>query len=223
MTNLVAGPEDLGGANWSELLDCDVTPNTHLAPDDTMTADTIGDDGVQDTGQVAIQQGMTLAINTQYAFAGFFKPGGEDWVYFRPLNWGSLSTAGYFNVATGEIGTLGGDLDAAYITGPYTNDFFRVEVVFTTDGVDPSGNLRLHVSRENDHTGLPVDGTSNIIAWGISCNVGSRADPYTSQGGTVIELPGTRNIITAFRRRADQMIVRPRMPKPRNSLRGSFE
>ncbi len=218
MTNLLSAAENLAGPNWSELLDAEVTGNTSLAPDGTLTADKIGDDGVYDNGQVAIQQSAAGAINTQYALAGFFKPGGEDWVYFRPLNFGSLSLGTYFNLAAGSIGTAGADVDAVYITGPYENDFYRAEIIFTTDGADATGNIRLYVADSNEgHTGLAIDGTNNIIGWGLTLHAGSRAPPYTSVAGILVSA-GSRNYIAVTRRTAAQMNVKQRMAKPKRGL-----
>ena len=221
MTNLIVAPEDFSNVNWSTILQGVVNTNQVLAPDGTLTADQLVDNNASGSGQAAIQQSVTMALDTEYLISIFLAPSGLSWSLIRLLNIGSLALSGYYDQGNGLVGAGSGDINSSGLEGPYNGggpDFYRAWFQFTSDSVDTSGNFRINSADADGDIIIDLDGTSSIYLWGASLVEGTTLQPYEAESGEIIGADSKRNIIAVSWRRADQMRPKQRMAKPKRGL-----
>jgi hypothetical protein len=167
-----------------------------------------------------LQSVAGLSLATLHTASLFIKTDQLSWLYMLMASFGSLTANGYFG-ADGTEGAVGADIiDSGLLE--YPSGWYRAWYSFISDAADGNGSIRAYVANTDGNRTCDLDGTSSILAWGADLREGA-LDDYVSQAGVTISIGGTRNILAVTRRTADQMNVKQRMARPRDTLRGSFE
>lgn len=178
-TNRLRHSSDLSNAAW---VANNVTKlsNTTIAPDGTMTADTIVESA--DVASHGISQTNTISPTQQWTFSRWFKPKERSIVQFIMLDNDTpdnyilvnfiLSAGGSSTKLTHGGNAVGGK---ALIT-PYPDDWYRCALT----GIPNTGGSQVEIrnSLMATDTGTSVydgDGTSGIYTWGAQLEIAPRA------------------------------------------------
>ena len=155
--NLLTWTQEFDNAAWTKS-QATVTANTTVAPDGTMTADTL----IEDTTNTAhaMQQSATLTA-AAHTFSVYLKAKERTWA--QVLNGTVANGFAYFNLSTGAVGTVGAGVTATSVTS-VGNGWYRCSITFTA----PSGGniLAVWTASANGTGSYLGDGTSGIFVWG---------------------------------------------------------
>jgi hypothetical protein len=165
-TNLLVRSEDFGTA-WGQSTSPTLSVNTYIAPDGTLTADTIGASATNSY----FSQTITFTGDGDKAYSIYFKAGtsARTNVTVRDstagVSRGSASIAWAAGVPT--VTVTNGSLQAAQNVG---NGWYRIQVVMSSVVAANTNQMRI----------LPDDlnGTGNVIAWGAQAENGAFATSY---------------------------------------------
>ena len=84
------------------------------------------------------------------------------WGYLSFTSYGTKVITGYFDLANGLVGTLGADVDDAYME--YLHDgWYRVGLGFTADGTDTAADFNVYLADADGDISVDRDGTSSIL------------------------------------------------------------
>lgn len=187
--SVILTPEDLSSGSWTPTGATNIATDQIAAPDGTVTADRITDDGGGGLGTIAADQNVSgLSLSTQHAYRAFFKANGLDWGYMLVWNLTGQTVDQYFDLTNGVVGTPGADVDDSKILA-LPDNWWMTQVIFTTT-TDANVTFRLGVAEADGDTAVDRDGTSNVYAWGATIEEGSEASPYTSEAGIVVPSQG---------------------------------
>ena len=202
MANRLTQPEDITHAAWATVNAAPVA-DTVVAPDGTLTGDTLIDVGTGSPASVRVQQNpANLVASSPYHVAAFFQPLGLDWVLISLAGYSPLSLFAYYDTRNKVFGTLGADIDGVGIEYDEDGGWSRPYISFTPD-VDVAGVLRIYPATGDNVVTVDLDGTSSVYTWGITIDDGAVPPPYRSEAGIVVGargLPQRRpNIIQQLR------------------------
>jgi hypothetical protein len=102
-----------------------VTANTALAPDGTLTADTVVDTNT--SGSHGVYENFTALPSAICCSSAFWKAKDFSWVWMY-LTAGGSPVSAYFDLVNGVVGTTSG---ASGYMEPYANGFYRCSIVTT--------------------------------------------------------------------------------------------
>jgi hypothetical protein len=200
--------EAFGTSPWNALVGATVTPNSILAPDNNLTADTINLD-TQAASRVQ-QTNLTVANSTTYTFSCFFKnntlTSGQSFLFqinngqVAPNDFLVRGTIDTFNntISYGQVGTAGTGISG---TGSakvenYGNGWYRYSVTATTGTAAASAAAFVQIIQNQAVT------TRSFYAWGAQFEVGSVATSYiptttasVSRSADVVTLSGATDYI----------------------------
>ena len=177
-TNICLQSEDFG-TTWTLGSKSATNADQAIAPDGTLTADEVVDDGVSASpGQVYVTQAVTVGTATAYTYSAYLKA--------NALTIGVIAVAGFttpadseawFDLSAGTVGTVDAGFDNSGIED-VGNGWFRCWVTFTTDAADTTGNIRIHTAESDASLTVTIDGTSSIFIWGAQLEVGAFPSSY---------------------------------------------
>lgn len=222
MTNLINTPEDITGAGWS-VVGAGISANANVAeaPDGTMTADSLVVDNAGGNTIGGLNYTFGIQADTQYCAACFMKTLNNNELAIRSQSFTTPpNTQSYYENDPALVASMAPQFDDAGVE-EFPNGWMRAYLTMTFGNVDLAGAIRWYLASVNNIS-VPRDGSIGILLWGMTFELGATPSPYVSEAGITISNKN-RNIMAVTRRRSDEMIVRPRMPKPRNTLRGKFE
>ena len=168
--NFLTYTEEFDNAVWVKAASVSVSPNTSIAPDGTLTADTITADADRH-----ILQGITSTIGRAYKNSVFIKAGTATSVGLRDDSGAGRHIV--FNPATGQITETSGSL-LSYGSQSFGNGWYKYWMTYVAD----STNVRSHIR--------PWGGgiAQTYIAWGADIresNDGVNLPDYQRvEGGT---------------------------------------
>lgn len=160
-TNLFQYSQEFDNASWTKT-NLTITANSLLAPDGTITADTLTPTAVSGSHSVIQFRAVAGQVGTMYVYA---KANGYSWVVLE--NGGE---AAYFNISAGTIGTV----SAGTATIRLINGFYLCR--FTCTALNTKSNI--YVSNANNTVSFTGNGTSGVYLWGSQFQLGSYATPY---------------------------------------------
>ena len=172
-TNLLVRSEEFDNASWTVFSGAKtVTPNTTVAPNGTLTADTVTADGTSGAAHFVDQTVTLTAI--PHAFTVYAKAGTNNFIQLR-LSSALGNRHANFNVSTGATGTSGNITSSS--VEPVGNGWYRCSMVCTPTAA--TGTLGIIVVSSNS----AISGETNalntsVILWGAQLETGSAATPY---------------------------------------------
>ena len=171
-TNLVTYSEQFDNAAWAKT-GSSVTANANVAPDGTLTADRLVEDGATSTHRVS-QAYTTSAI--AYTFSVYAKASGRSIVQLFTNHTAAVSGCN-FDLSSGTAGTPSAGITAS-IT-PVGNGFYRCSITYTAlaaaGGVFVSPQTSISAAMNSSYAG---DGFSGVFLWGAQLEAGSFATSY---------------------------------------------
>jgi hypothetical protein len=198
-TNLLLRSQELG-TSWPPFF-ASVTSDATLAPDDTLTADAIVEDGT--TNPHGVDQTVSVATNVQYTVSGRFKADTRFWLRLRIDDGGGTNACqAWINIATGAVGTIqntGTATLAAVRVVALQDGWYEVSLT----GIPASVSTGLVRTLIRMTTGDAVsshlgDGVSRIFVWGMQLETGVDATSYiptttvsANRGNDAITLGGS--------------------------------
>ena len=169
--NLLRFTEEFDNAAWFKQYSNTVISNAAIAPDGTLSADKLIERAATQT-QRFYQQ--ITAPSTPTVFSVYMKQAERTWALLEYTN-GAFA---FFNLATGEIGTIGGTGITANISSA-ANGFYRCEIRASTQAIC---ECRISVTTGNSVFSYLGDGTSGIFLWGAQFEAASTATTYEYGG-----------------------------------------
>jgi hypothetical protein len=167
-TNLILQSQTFENASWSKI-NSSVIANTVIAPDGTMTADSIINN-VGNNQFSRLRQIQSAIIGQSYSFSCFIKKGNTNFCNLTVFD-GANFTA-YFNIDDGNIGTLSSGITADII--PYEDNWYKC----TLNRVASSTSLQFIISPcliDNSNVSNLND---FIYLWGAQLETGLTATEY---------------------------------------------
>jgi hypothetical protein len=169
-TNLVLRSEDFSNAIWTKG-GANVTANTIVAPDGTLTSDKLVENTANSVHYVL--QTLNLLASTTYTVTVYVKAGERTFIALQPLG---LSDVVYYNLTTGTVATISGSPNSASIT-PVGNGWYRC-VVSSTTSVAGLYSSYLYLASADSVPTYTGDGYSGIYIWGAQVEAGSFPTSY---------------------------------------------
>lgn len=185
-TNLLPYSGAFDNGQWNKTR-VNITANNLIAPDGTLTADTL----IADTNSAEhyIQDNLTAATGT-FTDSVYAKSSGDYLFAIRPVHVGADQGAtqeGYFNLNTGTVhSTSSGTTASIEDVG---NGWYRCSLTHTVSGT-LSGSYAFRIQiYENDGSGGTVsiyagDGYSGVYLWGAQREAGSFPTSYIATSGS---------------------------------------
>jgi len=168
--NLASYTEDFSNAFWAKN-NATITSNSIIAPNGTLTADSLVDNTTNAVHSFARQFTLT---NDTYTLSIYCKKGNRDWAWIALYD-GTNSRFGYFNLATGTIGTV--DSGATATITDSGNGWYRCTLSMPmTTSVDNYVNFGSTTANN-----VPTYIGNNTVAnyyWGAQLELGSTATTY---------------------------------------------
>jgi hypothetical protein len=165
-TNLHTDSEDFG--QWTQgSNNATFVGNEAIAPDGSVTADLLIDDGLTGTStNVLFSNPLTYTVSSTYVTGFFLKKAGLDWGRITITSLGALDISAYFDLANGAVGaTTGANNDDEGIVD-VGNGWYFCWVAYTSDAVDTSGVVVVRPANTDNDSTVARDGTSSIYVWG---------------------------------------------------------
>ena len=160
-----------------------ITANSVVAPDGSLTADTINEDGTAASNHF-ILRAFIAEDNTDYTFSGHFLPGLRDWVELVILSQDGEVNGQFFNVTTGAEGTsFGADfIDGGIKTS--TNGWYRPWVRANSGAAGTSEVILIGIADAD--FGITFNGLSqaSFYGWGMQHEKGALTD-YVATANTL--------------------------------------
>ena len=176
-TNNVLRSQEFDNGYWNKS-NVTVTANTTTAPDNTTTADNVN---ITTTNGFLRRTGLTFANSTSYTISIFVKKsattGTKNFRFFYGNNAANTSgltcTVDLTNITatTTTNGTVPPTILSTKLVN-YVNNWYRVEVAFTTNALGGSSNSEIGLQPPS---GGPV---VDFDAWGAQVELGSTATSY---------------------------------------------
>lgn len=169
-TNLFTYSEQFDNAFWTKVR-TSITANSTIAPDGTLTADTLVENTAANTTHQMYSLFTVSAVT--HTISLYVKAAGRNWVVINSNATGSY-LASYFNIATGSLGTIASGYTG--VISPAANGFFRIQLTATFTTTLPEIDIQLATgNNSNSYTG---DGTSGVYIWGAQLEAGAFATSY---------------------------------------------
>ena len=189
-TNICLQSEDIN-TTWSDSAQATQAQSTEETPDGDTSNKYIRlvDSGVGGTGNLYIEQAITISASTKYTASVFVKADGLAFARLQANNYtGTNDGFQYFGLSgTGSLGTST-SLDDSSIEA-YPNGWYRCSITFTA-GVDPSlFTFRIFPANSISNVTVDYDGTSSIFVWGAQVEASPIATSYIPTTGASV----TRN------------------------------
>jgi hypothetical protein len=178
-TNICLQSEDIN-TTWSDSAQATQAQSTEETPDGDTSNKYIRlvDSGVGGTGNLYIEQAITISASTKYTASVFVKADGLAFARLQANNYtGTNDGFQYFGLSgTGSLGTST-SLDDSSIEA-YPNGWYRCSITFTA-GVDPSlFTFRIFPANSISNVTVDYDGTSSIFVWGAQVEASPIATSY---------------------------------------------
>lgn len=176
--NLITHSENFVDSSWTKSDGTDViTAQAALNPTGTLEATKIV---ISTTSGVhgVYKNLSSLMPSTRYTQSCYAKANGLNWMYMTEGN--TLTSTAYFNLATGQVGTVTGTGSPSATITAVGNGWYRCTLSFTTTNAQTTANIQIRpVTADNTFTNYAGNGTTDgILIWGAQVNIGASAQKY---------------------------------------------
>lgn len=174
-TTLNLRSQELDNASWVKV-NATVTANATTAPDGTLTADKIIESSSASVAHFVRQNVTKSTALLSYTVYGFFKKGERTWV--RVMGWDAVANGAHawFNLDTGERGTLTSFgtryLEKAYDIIDVGDGWYLCYIRFTTNNATTISAAFALATGDQNQT-YAGDGASGLYVWGGKLAQGS--------------------------------------------------
>lgn len=168
--NLLTNSNELVSQQLQALGKYTISSNVAISPDGTQTADKFvitGTDSYQGVVKTPIQNGT-------YTISMFAKAAGKNWVFFYEIGSPSGTNGVWFNISTGQIGSIGSAWSNVTITN-VGNDWYRCSATTT---LSATNYLYWLVADSNSNPIVTANGTDGVLMWGLQFVEGTTAQTY---------------------------------------------
>ena len=169
-TNLFTYSDDFADASWTKS-NATIDSNTVVAPDGTLTGDTVVETTA--TGGHSVRKSSSVTSGTFYTISAFVKAAGRNWVRIA-FSTGFTSTNTWFDIANGVVGTVGATSASITDVG---NGWYRISA---TQAATSTTTGLFFITMETSGSGVTYtgDGWSGIYIWGAQLEAGSFPTSY---------------------------------------------
>lgn len=172
-TNLLTYSQDIDNAAWSKtgVAVAGGSINSTIAPDGTLTAESIVEDGTTGNHWFYQTPANTAAL---HSLSVYLKPAGRTWAGLRMTLTGTVISYAWFNLATGTVGTVNAGLTASIQN--VGNGWFRCTIYGTIVAATPVVVFAADADGSNTYAG-----TASLVAmyaWGVQHVQGSVPGDY---------------------------------------------
>lgn len=199
-TNVCLQSQTLG-TTWTTQASS-VSADQTAAPDGTVTADLVTEDGT--TAAHGVNQTITAASNVAYAASVYVKPNGRTWVrLFLDDSGGTNLLSGYFNCSgSGTVGTVANGGTGASAAGSIQalgNGWYRCVLRGTPSSVNTASiRFLLRVTTADNTASHAGDSASGAYFWGAQVEAAANVSSYiptvaasATRGAETVALTGT--------------------------------
>jgi hypothetical protein len=185
--NLASFPESFNNAYWGKQSGLTVTANTTIAPDGTLTADTLNGDGIS-TGYLGNVFNYTSGVS--YVFSFYAKANTTSTVtillYGTAFNNSGTNPARIFNLSNGTSSSGGGTVaPQGYGIIDVGNGWYRCWIAQTATSTGSNSQQEIRLSGLSD----------SIFVWGYQIEVGTTPSVYQPHSATGTVTKQTSNTL----------------------------
>lgn len=189
-TNLLLQSDSFANSSWTG--NSSVTSNTNIAPDGSLTADTLSDTST--TAYFTKNQTITVTANSTVTTSIFIKKttGVINSYPCISLVFLGVSTKIARLIVDTTLGSFNVSPDSSLsVIGKITsyNDYWRVEMTTTDSGNNTSCQFTIYPSISTNGSTITMSAVGNIVCWGAQLELGSNATSYIPTTTTAV----TRN------------------------------
>jgi len=169
-TNALTYSEELDNVAWTPGNLLIVAPNAIMAPDGTMTGDTIAEDDTAGVEHYIEYGGLPMASDTSHFASIYARPGINDWIRIHVTTSAGTHYC-YFNVVTGEVGQKSGTIPQYCYAEKCPCGWYRCVMCFLT-GAGLVGNSQLRINSATADGTVVYNGARNasFYGWGAQLN-----------------------------------------------------
>jgi hypothetical protein len=189
VTNLLLRSEEFdNGTSWTtnglSSFGSGSTANAGTAPNGTNTADLLTETALNEAHNII--QSATGIIGSTYTVSVYAKPNNRQWLIIYTLGGIAASTAAWFDLQNGVVGSRGANNVNATIQS-VGNGWYRCTSTWVATG--SSGQLYFQLASSNGGTTYTGDGTSGIYLWGAQLEQSSTVGEYVKTTSTINSAP----------------------------------
>ena len=179
-TNLVPASNDWGNGTYWSTIRATFTANQAVSPDGSVNADALTEDTTASSTHLGLSSSNITVVDAAiYTSSIFVKANTRSWVQLQEGQ--GVTASAYFNLLTGEIGTVSGTGSPSASIQDVGNGWYRCSLTFTSLGT--AARIRLYLATGNGGATYTGDGTSGVFLWGAQLEAGSFPTSYISTSG----------------------------------------
>jgi hypothetical protein len=174
--NLFLRSEEFDNASWVKTA-LNLTANTIVAPDGTLTGDKINDTAISNIHFV--KQDISMTSGVSYTGSVYAKQGERRYLILRYLSGGAFSTnyICLFDLQTGTATNSPTLPVAGFSITPVGNGWYRCSITQAANATG-TGGFSLFLSVDGVNTSYTGDGYSGIYIWGAQLEAGAFPTSY---------------------------------------------
>lgn len=172
-SNLSLRSEEFDNATWIKNRSS-ITANGTIAPDGSVTADTLIEDNTATNTHDLRQNYTGLVSGLGYRYSIFVKPNTRTWLALAAGFSTASATPTYYNLSNCTLGTVGANSTASSYSA--ANGWCRLTLNVTSNAT--SGNIVMALSTGDGGWVYTGNNASNLYVWGAQLNLTSRPTGY---------------------------------------------